>query len=65
MLAGLGFDDARMAADVATLSGGWMMRVALARLLLARSAPLEPRVTVPPAARLRILVHAFIRSASK
>jgi ATP-binding cassette subfamily F protein 3 len=34
VLAGLGFDDARMTADIATLSGGWMMRVALARLLL-------------------------------
>jgi len=34
VLAGLGFSDAQMAADIATLSGGWMMRVALARLLL-------------------------------
>ncbi len=34
VLAGLGFDDGHMTADIATLSGGWMMRVALARLLL-------------------------------
>ncbi|HSK92090.1 MAG TPA: ABC-F family ATP-binding cassette domain-containing protein, partial [Euzebyales bacterium] len=34
VLAGLGFTEAQMSADIATLSGGWMMRVALARLLL-------------------------------
>ncbi len=36
VLAGLGFADAAVEADVGQLSGGWMMRVALARLLLAR-----------------------------
>jgi ATP-binding cassette subfamily F protein 3 len=34
VLAGLGFSETQMAADIATLSGGWMMRVALAKLLL-------------------------------
>jgi ATP-binding cassette subfamily F protein 3 len=34
VLAGLGFSEAQMAAETVTLSGGWMMRVALARLLL-------------------------------
>jgi ATPase subunit of ABC transporter with duplicated ATPase domains len=36
ILHGLGFDDDRFATDVGTLSGGWKMRVALARILLAR-----------------------------
>jgi ATPase subunit of ABC transporter with duplicated ATPase domains len=36
ILAGLGFSDEVMDADVGTLSGGWKMRVALARILLMR-----------------------------
>ena len=36
VLAGLGFDDARMDGDVGALSGGWKMRVAMARVLLGR-----------------------------
>jgi len=36
ILAGLGFDNERMDADVGTLSGGWKMRVALAKILLLR-----------------------------
>ena len=36
VLAGLGFNDAMMDGDVGVLSGGWKMRVALARILLMR-----------------------------
>jgi len=36
VLHGLGFDDERMDDDVGTLSGGWKMRVAMARVLLGR-----------------------------
>jgi len=36
VLAGLGFSQEMMAGDVGALSGGWKMRVALARILLMR-----------------------------
>jgi len=36
VLHGLGFDDDRIDGDVGTLSGGWKMRVAMARVLLGR-----------------------------
>ena len=40
VLHGLGFDDDRMDGDVGELSGGWKMRVAMARVLLGRPAVL-------------------------
>jgi len=36
VLLGLGFDDERIDGDVGALSGGWKMRVAMARVLLGR-----------------------------
>src|SRR3954447_4831748 len=36
ILLGLGFDDDRIDGDVGALSGGWKMRVAMARVLLGR-----------------------------
>ena len=36
VLHGLGFDEERIDGDVGTLSGGWKMRVAMARVLLGR-----------------------------
>src|SRR5678815_2401584 len=36
VLHGLGFEDAQIDADVGALSGGWKMRVGLARVLLGR-----------------------------
>src|SRR5262245_39552354 len=36
VLHGLGFDDERVDGDVGNLSGGWKMRVAMARVLLGR-----------------------------
>src|SRR5208282_4987411 len=36
VMAGLGFDQEMMDGDVGALSGGWKMRVALARILLMR-----------------------------
>src|SRR5687768_5881291 len=37
VLHGLGFDDERIDGDVGALSGGWKMRVAMARVLLGRA----------------------------
>ena len=46
VLHGLGFDDERIDGDVGALSGGWKMRVALARILLMR--PGRSCSTSPP-----------------
>src|SRR5215510_10152174 len=40
VLHGLGFDDERIDGDVGELSGGWKMRVAMARVLLGRPGAL-------------------------
>ena len=40
ILHGLGFADAHITGDVGALSGGWKMRVGLARILLGRPDPL-------------------------
>src|SRR5216683_2401848 len=40
VLHGLGFDDERIDGDVGALSGGWKMRVAMARVLLGRPGAL-------------------------
>src|SRR5437764_11190334 len=40
VLSGLGFEDDQIDGDVGALSGGWKMRVALARVLLGRPAVL-------------------------
>ena len=37
VLHGLGFDDERIDGDVGALSGGWKMRVSMARVLLGRT----------------------------
>ncbi|HEX9162911.1 MAG TPA: ABC-F family ATP-binding cassette domain-containing protein [Thermoanaerobaculia bacterium] len=36
ILAGLGFDDAQIDGDAGALSGGWKMRIAMARILLGK-----------------------------
>lgn len=45
VLAGLGFSQETMDGDVSTLSGGWKMRVALARILLMRPDAMLSRAT--------------------
>src|SRR3979411_1285753 len=61
VLAGLSFSPEMMDGDVGALSGGWKMRVALARILLMRPAAVltaEPRRRHPP------LAHAARRHAA-
>ena len=59
VLHGLGFDDERIDGDVGALSGGWKMRVAMARVLLgnARRAA-DGRADEPPRHRVDHLARA-------
>jgi ATP-binding cassette subfamily F protein 3 len=64
VLAGLGLSAAQMQAPLSALSGGWRMRVALARLILARPTYLfldEPtnHLDLPSLAWLEEYLHEF------
>ena len=64
VLHGLGFDDERVDSDVGELSGGWKMRVAMARVLLGRPDVLlmdEPtnHLDIESIVWLEDFLHAF------
>jgi len=64
VLHGLGFDDVRVDGDVGELSGGWKMRVAMARVLLGRPDVLlmdEPtnHLDIESIVWLEDFLHAF------
>ena len=64
VLHGLGFDDERVDGDVGELSGGWKMRVAMARVLLGRPDVLlmdEPtnHLDIESIVWLEDFLHAF------
>ena len=60
VLHGLGFDDERIDGDVGALSGGWKMRVAMARVLLGRARrAADGRADQPPRHRVDHLARAL------
>ena len=62
ILAGLGFSEEMMDGDVGALSGGWKMRVALARILLMRpDAHAARRADQPPRPRVLIWLEGFLK----
>src|SRR5258708_21325256 len=66
VLLGLGFDDERIDGDVGDLSGGWKMRVGMARVLLGRPEVLlmdEPHNHLDIEAI--ILLEAFLKSQTR
>ena len=63
VLHGLGFDDDRIDGDVGALSGGWKMRVAMARVLLGRARrAADGRADQPPRHRIDHLARGFLKS---
>ena len=60
VLHGLGFDDERIDGDVGALSGGWKMRVAMARVLLGRpDVAADGRADEPPRHRVDHLARGL------
>ena len=63
VLHGLGFDDERIDGDVGALSGGWKMRVAMARVLLGPARrPADGRADQPSRHRVDHLARRFLAS---
>ena len=62
VLHGLGFDDDRIDGDVGALSGGWKMRVAMARVLLGRPTSADGRTDESPRHRIDHLARELPQS---